>query len=164
MFALLFGSAGHATAGRCLMPGGQGLGPVVLLRLRRYPRQSLTVARLSVRMRPPSFGCLARTRSSRFALRRSNSRRADAPGVPDSTTVPDSRLKHSHRTRLADSHGTKLDRRARVVAETSDCLGRPFVGRHGAGGELRATDPAGAGVAQPHALFVDSPVHGISVW
>jgi hypothetical protein len=33
-------------------------------------------------MTPPSLGCLARMRSSRLVLRRSNSRRAEDPGVP----------------------------------------------------------------------------------
>jgi hypothetical protein len=30
----------------------------------------------------PRWGCALRMRSSRFALRRSNSRRADAPAIP----------------------------------------------------------------------------------
>jgi hypothetical protein len=35
----------------------------------------------------PSLGCLARMRCSRRAFRRSNSRRAEAPGVPASMTT-----------------------------------------------------------------------------
>lgn len=101
---------------------------------------------LTASMEPPSFGCFLRMRASRFARRRSNSRRAEAPGVPTSIGAG------------SDAGGSPWEQaRHRTV------FVRPLVDRLDPGGQLSAAETAGAGVPELHLLLVGRLGHGWTV-
>jgi hypothetical protein len=52
--------------------------------------------------KPPILGCASRIRVSRFVLRRSYSRRADAPATPESTATASASPAPEHRTHTTD--------------------------------------------------------------
>ena len=97
-------------------------------------------ASLRARMRPPSFGCLSRMRSSRQALRRSNSRRAEL-------------------ARLTGCRASRSDVRtiAVIVCQAADGLGLALVDGFRLRRQRGVADPAHAGVPQAHALLVLAP-------